>query len=241
MTQRSFDRASFNAQTNDLKVMTTIDECQKLLACPKVSKAQEPNNRGTCWLARLIYVVDADTIVVARYVDDKLQREKIRITDIDAGEVKHLSGDRKVTPYEQALGAVTKNYILNSLSSDHFQIDITDKYKDMAQKKVFDVKPIIVKVNCPMTDSKGKVIDLDRYGRNLAAVTVIQIGEKSINWDIGQDLLEKQLVDNYEGEKKARSFMKSTNFLNSQNNTFGVEIIAKLNKLFAQLSVDERV
>lgn len=55
-------------------------ECRRLVECPKVSKAEEPNNRGTCWLARLIYTIDADTIVVARSVEDRLQREKVRVT-----------------------------------------------------------------------------------------------------------------------------------------------------------------
>lgn len=221
--------------------MTTVADCQKLVACPKVSKAQEPNNRGTCWLARLIYVIDADTIVVARYVDERLQREKVRITLIDAGEVKHETAERKVTPYEQALGSVTKNYILNRLSPDDFGISTSDKYKDMAQKKVFDRKPVIVKVDCPMTDSKGKEIDLDRYGRNLAAVTVTQIGATEVDWDIAQDLLEKCLVDKYEGETKVRSFMRTTAFLDPLKTILGTGIIAQLKTLYSQLTDDEKV
>lgn len=222
------------------RVEMNIEEYEKLVAVPKVSSAQEPNNRGTKWLARLIYVTDADTIVVARFVDGRLQREKVRLTYVDAAEIKHTDGERIVTPYEQALGAVTKNYILNRLAPESFKVSLIDSYKDHAQKKVFDVKPIILEVTCPMTDSKGKEIDLDRYGRNLAAVSVIT-SENDKGWDITQDLLSKELVDKYEGGTKARSFMKSTAFLDPLESSLGAEIVNQLKDLFKQIPREETV
>ena len=50
----------------------------------KISSVKAPNQFGQKWVARLIYIVDADTLTVAKYdeTDGSVDRYIIRITEI---------------------------------------------------------------------------------------------------------------------------------------------------------------
>ena len=217
------------------------DQMALLRDCSKISAVKLPNNRGSKFLARLIYIVDADTIHVAGCVDGRLQRHKIRVTLVDAAEINHKDGDRIVTPYEQALGSVTKSYVLNRLSPADFKVTTTDEYNDRVQKKVFDAKPVMLLIDCPMTDTKGKEIDLDPYGRDLGAVTVLENNSAEKGWDLAQDLISKELVDLYEGGTKKRSFMRSTAFLDPLEAVLGSPTVEQLKSLYANLSEEDKM
>ena len=210
-------------------------EFQKLLCCPKVSDAKEPSLQGTRWLGRIIYIIDADTFVIARYINDTLVRYKVRITCIDSAEIQHEKGEETVTPYEQALGALTKSYLLNKMSPNNFKVCTEDVYDWRAQQKVFNKEPIMVMVDCPSIDKEGKKIVLDKYGRELGSVAVLQDESDCTGWDVAQLLIEKELVDRYEGKTKKRSFMKSTTFLDKLSDQIGDENVHQLKTLFTQL------
>ena len=214
----------------------SLMEYQKLLSCPKISAAKEPSLQGTRWLGRIIHVVDADTFVIGKYAGDNLVRYTVRLMHLDSAEVKHLGESAaKTTPYEQALGALTKNYILQKLSPNQFKMSTEDIYGWQAQQKVFNKEAVIVMVDCPSVDSEGKRLDNDKYGRELGNVAILQDESDGSGWDVAQLLIQKRLVDPYEGKTKQRTFMTSTTFLDDLLDEIGHENVEHLKTLFAQL------
>ena len=215
--------------------MSQEEIVKKLTQCPKVSQAEPPSLRGTSWTGRVIYVKDADTLSIARYcpVSDQLEARTIRITMIDAPEVPHTRGNKLISEYETMLGFLAKSFVLHKMLPDQFAVTTDDLYGWRMQKKIFDSHPVLVQVNCPSVDSRGKKIELDPYSRDLGSVNVIK---QDGCWDIAQSLIATKLVDAYEGGSKKRSFMTSLACLDNLGNFTGENVLTRVRTAFAQRS-----
>lgn len=207
----------------------------RLKQCPKISNAEPPSMCGTKWLARVIYVKDADTIVVARFcpITDRLEARTIRTTHNDGPEVPHTKSKIKPSKYEAMLGYIAKTIVLNKMLPDQFKISAEDSYDWRKQKKIFDQHPIIVEVDCPAVDSKGKNIDLDPYFRDLAKVIVMSGTEP---WDVAQTLIQLGIADPYEGGKKDRTFMKSTKCLDNLGTVVASDILQNVRDAYKEIT-----
>ena len=181
------------------------DEKERLRTCPKVSGVKAPNQMGKKWIARVISVIDGDTLNVAKCNGECLERRTVRVTCLDTGEIKHLKGGHKVSDFEQKLGARAKNTILHTMLPAHFQILDEDVYDWRKQQKIFDVEPVFVLVDCPSKDQEGKNMVADPYGRDLGAVKILN--EKN-EIDIANLLVDAKLADRYYGGTKLRTFMQ---------------------------------
>lgn len=210
-------------------------EVERLKTCPKISAAEPPSVCGTKWPARIIYVKDADTIVVARFCpnSDRLEARTVRTTQNDCPEVPHTKSKVQPSKYEAMLGYMAKTIVLNKMLPDHFKVVAEDVYDWRKQKKIFDQFPVIVEVDCPALDSNGKKIDLDPYFRDLGKIVVTSC-EKP--WDVAQTLIDLGIADPYEGGKKERTFMKSTKCLDNLSNIVPTETIQKARDAFKTIN-----
>lgn len=188
-----------------------------LSECKKISATKEPTLAGTSFLARIIYCIDSDSIVVARVVDPigpKLERRTIRITMINGPEVPHKqSTQNTLSSYEAMLGTLAKNIVLHTILPDQFEIQEIDCYDWRKQQKIFDAHPVIVEIECPLLDSKGKLKQADPYKRELGSVSIVKSSKQETPINIANLLIDIGIADKYEGGKKTRSFMTSTQFI----------------------------
>lgn len=185
------------------------DEKERLRTCAKVSTVKTANQIGKKWIARVIYVIDGDTLVVAKCNGECLERRTIRVTCLDCPEINHQKGGHKVSDFEQKLGARAKNTVLHTMLPAHFQILDVDVYDWRKQQKIFDDEPVFVFVDCPSKDHLGKTMVADPYGRDLGAVTILlqRNGDAVTEIDIATLLVDAKLADRYYGGTKQRTFM----------------------------------
>lgn len=240
--QHPFRKIGFQ-NDNDIYKKTTpimsdkIADEERLKACPKISAARSPSVCGTKWTARIIYVKDADTVVVARFCphSDQLEARTVRTTLNDCPEVFHSKSKIQPSKYEAMLGYMAKTIILNKMLPDQFKVVAEEMYDWRKQKKVFDQYPVIVEVDCPALDSKGKTVVPDPYFRDLGKITVTSCDEP---WDVAQTLINLGLADPYEGGKKERTFMKSTKCLDNLGSIAPADAIRKAHDAFQNLLND---
>lgn len=186
------------------------NEKERLRTCPKVSGVKAPNQMGKKWIARVINIIDADTLNVAKCHGDCLERRTVRVTEIDTAEINHARGDKKVSEFEQKLGARAKNTVLHTMLPAHFQILDEDVYDWRKQQKIFDTEAVFVLVDCPSKDREGKNMVSDPYGRDLGAVKILNAScDESSGIDIASLLVDGGLADRYYGGTKQRNFMKT--------------------------------
>lgn len=184
-------------------------EKERLRNCPKVSGVKAPHQMGKQWIARVISVIDADTLNVAKCNGDCLERRTVRITNCDSAEIKHKKGSHNVSEFEQKLGARAKNTVLHTMSPDHFDILDEDVYDWRKQQKIFDIVPVFVFVDCPAKDQNGKNMCADPYGRDLGSVQILEPESNTMTGvDIATLLVNAKLADHYYGGTKQRTFMQ---------------------------------
>lgn len=128
--------------------------------------------------ARVVDIIDGDTIVVVCKLYDRFHKFKVRLNGIDTCEMTSENAVNK------ALALKAKARLANEICN--FAIDENTTHFDIRQK--LDKGVYIVQMNC----SK-----LDKYGRLLADVY-----PKESNRSLSQILLDEHLAYQYSGKRK---------------------------------------
>ncbi len=198
-------------RNNNNNKSTDNEDTKSLTSCTKISAIDEPNLRGQVWIGRLVHFADGDTCAVVKCnqipqgidlnLGTCLERRTVRLTKIDCAEA--ATPKKKITPYENLLNTITKNYVLHTILPDEFQVLETNTYDWRKQQKIFDKHCVLLRVDCPLLDSKGKTMELDPYNRDLGSVVLLPtcvrtIENNTCNLSNNEENNNKEIKDNKE-------------------------------------------